>query len=272
MALTVFMYHEVVRAEQLAAIEGKINTNYVVTYDVFEAHLRAIRDAGATVVTPDEISERLAAGKQLPDKAVLITFDDGFLGNYELALPLLQTFGFPATFYVVTNKIGDERMLSWDQLREMHAAGMTVGSHTVSHPLLSTLGKEETRQELERSRDVIAEQLRTETRHLSLPNGDTNEWYRDLAAELAYATVCGSEFGRNASSIDPLFIERIAIKKTTSAAQITKYVEGDWATFAMSAVKSLLKKLLVGLLSKRRYDALYNRLFGVEDQRKGSAY
>ena len=237
MSLTVLMYHEVAQPKTLGVLSRKINSTYVVLEDTFRQHMQAILDADAEVVTPDQVHSWLDDGAELPEPAVMITFDDGFGGNYTLAYPILQSFGFPATFYVVTNRIGDELMLSWEQLREMQDGGMTIASHTTSHPLLSTLARNETELEFARSAEVLEERIGTQFRHLSLPNGDTNEWYRQVASELGYKTVCGSQFGRNDANSDRLYLKRIAVKKSTSAEDVQSYVQGHWPVFATNSVK-----------------------------------
>ena len=271
MPLTALMYHEVVEPDAFDTIEGKINTTYVVSSEQFRAHLQALSEVGATSVSPADIKAWLDGNADLPERAVLITFDDGFVGNYTLALPLLSEYGFSATFFVVTNRIGDPMMLTWEQLREMRAAGMTIASHTASHPLLSTLDAAETDSEISVSCRRIEEQLGEGPRYLSLPNGDQNEWYRSVAGKHSVDLVFGSEFGRNLAGADPLALRRIAMKRSTAANQIRDFVEGRWSIFAANQAKQLVKRMLVSLLTKRRYDAIYNRLAGVEEQRKGTA-
>ena len=272
MSVTVLMYHEVLSEAAIAQLGRSINPSYVVTDTVFRQHLQAISDAGATVVTPDDVHDWLEESRPLPDRAVLITFDDGFAGNHDVALPILQEFGFAATFFVATNKIGDDLMMDWEQVRTLHESGMTVASHTVSHPLLSVLDEAETELELARSQQIIGEHVGEPARHLSLPNGDTNAWYRGIAEQLGYRTVFGSRFGRNAGAADRMYLDRIAIKRTTSSSDVTAYVEGSLRVFAAAFVKEAAKKTLVLLLTKKRYDALYNRFFGVDEQRKGHAH
>ena len=271
MPLMALMYHEVVAPDAFHTVEGKINTTYVVSTEQFRDHLQALSAAGATSVSPRDVREWLDGNAELPERAVLITFDDGFVGNYTQALPILQEYGFTATFFVVTNRIGDPLMLTWEQLREMSAAGMTIASHTASHPLLSTLDAEETENEFAVSVQRIEEQLGEGPRYLSLPNGDQNASYRAIARDQGIELVFGSEFGRNMPNADPLALRRVAIKNSTTADQVRGFIEGRWSIFALNQAKQLVKQCLVLLLTKRRYDAIYNRLAGVEEQRKGTA-
>jgi peptidoglycan/xylan/chitin deacetylase (PgdA/CDA1 family) len=265
------MYHEVARDRELDGLVGRINGSYVVTDAMFREHLAALGEHGATVVSLDEVARWLGGAHRLPERSVVLTFDDGFLGNYTNALPILETHGFDSTCFMVTNRIGDSGMLSWSDLRDMSKRGMSVQSHTASHPLLSTIGEAETTRELGKSKAVLEDGLGCAVRHCSLPNGDTNPWYREIARGAGYHTVCGSEFGRNVHGADPYFLKRIAVKRTTTARQLVAYLSDRWDVYALHAAKSSVKKGVVTLLGKRRYDAIYNRLLGIDEQRKGDA-
>jgi len=271
MSVTILMYHEIARQEQLGDLTRLINPQYVTIDRNFEEHLALFDRINVTVVGLDDVAAWLRGDVELPERTVVITFDDGFAGNHKLALPSLVKAGREATFFVVTNRIDDPMMLSATQMLEMHQEGMTIGSHTCSHPLLSTLGQLETRAELSVSKEFLEERLNRAVRHISLPNGDSNEWFRQAAHDAGYVTACGSDFGRNSRAADPLYLNRIIVKQSTSADDIEAYVTGRWSVFAANMAKSLAKQALVSLLTKRRYDALYNRVNGVDEQRKGDA-
>lgn len=267
--LPILMYHEVALPPQLELLAGKIQRSYVVTLEQFEQHLETLRNFGANAVTPAQLLAWLDGSSPLPPRPVLITFDDGFAGNHQLAFPALERAGYKAIFFVATNKIGDPLMMTWPQLAEMAEHGMAVESHTASHPLLSTLTREETLAELRNSKAAIEAHTGRRVTMVSLPNGDSNPWYRELAEELGYRAGCGSRFGRNVGRVERYFLQRIAMKHSTSAADLEGYLSGRSMTYAWAASKAAAKRALAGVLTKRVYDRLYNGLFGVEDQRKG---
>src|SRR5258708_34307520 len=94
-----------------------------------------LKDKGYNAITPDDLVAAMTRGSQLPDRPVLITFDDGYLDAYTNALPVLKHFGFVGTFFVVTTWIdeGHSGYLSWDQAKEMVQEGMYVQNHTSEH-------------------------------------------------------------------------------------------------------------------------------------------
>lgn len=267
----IFMYHEVVEANGFDAIAGRIQTDYVVDTATFEAHLRRLRELGCSSIDLDALTGWLRDGTPIPDRSVVITFDDGFAGNATLATPLLEKYGFKATFFIATNRIGDTAMVTWDQLRDMAARGMRIESHTASHPLLSTLSADETRRELTASREALETTLGTPVSYISLPNGDSNPWYASLACQSGYHGGCGSEFGVNDRDVDPYFLRRIAIKRHTSARDIGDYVLRDSLSYNWAMGKARVKRMVPQIIGKQRYDRLYNTFFGVAEQRKGRA-
>jgi peptidoglycan/xylan/chitin deacetylase (PgdA/CDA1 family) len=267
----IFMYHEVVEANGFDTIAGRIQTDYVVDTATFESHLRRLRELDCSSIGLDALIGWLRDGMPIPERSVVITFDDGFAGNATLATPLLEKYGFMATFFIATNRIGDTAMVSWDQLREMAARGMAIESHTASHPLLSTLSAEETRRELAGSREVLELNLGRPVNYISLPNGDSNPWYASLACQSGYRGGCGSEFGVNDREVDPYFLRRIAIKRHTTARDIGDYVLRDSLSYNWAMSKARLKRMVPQIIGKQRYDRLYNTFFGVAEQRKGRA-
>lgn len=146
------------------------------------------------------------ADGSLAAPTAFLTFDDGFLDNYETVLPLLRERGLPALCFVIPPLLEDGgafawpevaadrerfpetmRSIDWAQAEEMAEAGFEIGSHTLTHPRLQLLGPEQLRQELSDSRAAIRERLgRCDT--LAYPFG---EWSDEVAAA---ARECGYRF------------------------------------------------------------------------------
>ena len=103
----------------------------------FVAQMRYLVDGGYHVISFAALVDALEGRDTLPNRAVVITFDDGWENQYHHAFPILRRFGLTATFFVFTTPIGvDGKLMTWEQLRELQAAGMTIGSHTRTHPSL----------------------------------------------------------------------------------------------------------------------------------------
>lgn len=109
-------------------------TDYTMTTDALRRDLDWLRDNGYETILPRELAAgRLDNGSALPEKAVLLTFDDGYMSNYTLAFPILREYGAKATISLITSRIDGEYpgFLSWDACREMAESGLVeFASHT----------------------------------------------------------------------------------------------------------------------------------------------
>jgi peptidoglycan/xylan/chitin deacetylase (PgdA/CDA1 family) len=136
-------------------------------------------------------------------KPLAITFDDGWDNQYTYAFPLLTKYHDVATFYLFTNPIGKvEHYLTWEQLKDMQAAGNVVGSHTVMHPYLNKLTPDELMHELTASKATIEEHLGTPVVHFAYPFGYHDQTVEAALATAGYAT--GRTLDKHVVQTDPL--------------------------------------------------------------------
>lgn len=104
----------------------------------FRQHLQLLQDEAFTVVDLESALVKLQRGESIADNAVAITFDDGYHNIYDNAWPLLKEFDYPFTVFVATDPIDQQYsdMMSWDQLRDLHHAGVTIANHSTDHAYL----------------------------------------------------------------------------------------------------------------------------------------
>jgi peptidoglycan/xylan/chitin deacetylase (PgdA/CDA1 family) len=129
--LAILCYHHV---------DSSIRSAYSVSSAQLNAQLDALEKRGFAFVSPAQVEAFYAKGSPLPPKSALITFDDGNLDVYANGYPLLRKRGIPFAFYVYPNAVNRGHAIhcvSWDDLREMAANGVTIGSHSMSHPILT---------------------------------------------------------------------------------------------------------------------------------------
>src|SRR5262245_52179312 len=105
-----------------------------VTAEVFGQQMKFLHDNGYHVISFSDVADYFEKGHELPTLPVIISFDDGWVTQYENALPFLMQYHFPATFFVVTDYIGHRNFFSWPQLQTLLTEGMKIGSHSRSHP------------------------------------------------------------------------------------------------------------------------------------------
>ena len=146
----------------------------------FREQLALLRSAGFRFVTMAELA-REAGGSEPPAGLAAITFDDGMRNNHEVALPILQELGIPATVYVTIGFIdgaspwigadGDRAMMSAAQLRELAQAGWELGAHTMTHPDMAALDYDACLKEISDSRVALEELTGTPVETFAYPFG-----------------------------------------------------------------------------------------------------
>ena len=102
----------------------------------FDAQLAYLQSNGYSTISLDDLYNYLAGGASLPPRPIILTFDDGYRDAYDIALPLLQKHRMTGTFFIISDFIssGNPAYLTWDMVKEMSNAGMSIESHTRSHP------------------------------------------------------------------------------------------------------------------------------------------
>jgi peptidoglycan/xylan/chitin deacetylase (PgdA/CDA1 family) len=128
----ILVYHHV--------LPGRGSSLLFVSPEGFEQQLKYLRDNGYRTVTFGDLADCLEYGAVLPERPVILSFDDGWENQYQYAFPLLRKYGFAGTFYVVSGYLDHPNFMTTDQLKTMIAGGMTIGSHSRSHPALPGLG------------------------------------------------------------------------------------------------------------------------------------
>jgi peptidoglycan/xylan/chitin deacetylase (PgdA/CDA1 family) len=240
--VTVLCYHR---------FEERARDGLAITPADFEAQMQTLRDEGIAVISMDDLLAWRRGEKTIPSRAAVITIDDGYLSGYTTAWPILQTFGYPFTMYIYTDYVkGGPRSggqsMTWDQLAEMHRAGVEIGCHSISHSSL-TARKGRTpeaygewlREELEESKRMIEENLGITVKTFAYPYGNQNEEVRKAAAAAGYEaafSVRGEKLGQGDG--DPMALGRYAIDSTKPAvfAQAVRF--RTTGSLAATSVKS----------------------------------
>ncbi|HEV8164489.1 MAG TPA: polysaccharide deacetylase family protein, partial [Actinomycetota bacterium] len=161
-AVAVIGYHRVDDVEDPLAVRS----------DTFAAHMAilAAQRRQRPVLHLQEALDRLAAGTA-PRRSVAVTFDDAWADNHRTALGPLVECAIPATLYVPSRLLGRPGYMTRSQLREMAAAGVTVGAHSRTHADLRACGDAELEREVQGSRDDLEELLGTPVTSFAYPAG-----------------------------------------------------------------------------------------------------
>ena len=190
--------------------------------DDFRRHLDALDTWGATVLPLGAAVAALESGT-LPDRAVALTFDDGYASVVETAWPILRERGLPTTLFVVTDSLTRDLRFAWDrdepdhdrlrlasadELVDAAATGLDIGSHTVSHPWLPRLSPDDLKRELVDSRTALEELLGRPVTSLAYPTGGWNPAVRAAAADAGYDLAITVDRGLNTRRTPHLSLRR----------------------------------------------------------------
>jgi len=153
----------------------------------FQGDLEYLSREGYNPLSLTQIKHLLSdSAAILPDKPVVITFDDGYVDNYENAFPLLEKYSMKASFYMITGMTGQPNRMTASHIREMAAAGMDFGSHTVTHRQLADLSPQEAKTELTESKFALEQILSKAVDFIAYPCGSYNNDSLRLVRETGY--------------------------------------------------------------------------------------
>lgn len=179
----ILMYHDILPEKEVF---------FDVTPEEFEGHLQLLQAQGITPISADQLTQHLVTGAPLPEKPVLLTFDDGYAGHYEYVYPLLKRYGYPGVFSIYTSKVGTNygrSSLTWEQIKQMAADPLvTIAAHSVTHPDdLREMSPEEMRYEIVESKRLLESQLGIPIKYFTYPAGHYDEEVAAIVQEVGYA-------------------------------------------------------------------------------------
>jgi peptidoglycan/xylan/chitin deacetylase (PgdA/CDA1 family) len=157
----------------------------------FEEQVTYLKENGYHTITFAELVGAFNGEVTLPSNPVIITFDDGWDDIYNVAYPILQEHGLRATFFIATNWLENlEGTLTWAQLEEMSAGGMEFGSHSFTHPYLTTADPDWRKYELEESKAALERHTGKTITALAYPFGLYDDAVIEAVKEAGYLTAC----------------------------------------------------------------------------------
>ena len=216
-SVPVLMYHEVSPDPHSAF------RRYTVGAREFTRQMGWLAARGYRTIDMDTLHRARTAGAPLPERSVLITFDDGFQGCTDHALPVLRAHGFTAVFFLVTDCMGETSrwmlpevgmelpLMGWDTARGLVEEGFQCGAHTATHPRLAGLDPARCRAELVEGRRRLEAELKRPVLHLAYPFGSYDAAARAMAAEAGYLTACSTQAGLSAPDDDLLALHRVTV-------------------------------------------------------------
>jgi peptidoglycan/xylan/chitin deacetylase (PgdA/CDA1 family) len=228
----ILMYHSVTDAP------NPDTRPLAVTPSAFADHLDYLKDRGFTPLTVADLIASLnhTTGRSLPERPVVLTFDDGYADFHEHALPLLDRHSFTATVFLTSGWVSDagkdaagrplDRMLSWNQAREAAECGVEIGGHSHSHPQLDQLSDHDLRQELRRNKALLEDRIGRPVATMAYPYGYSSARVRREVRRAGYWAACAVNNAITAEGHDVLALPRLTVAHGTTPGMFRRAVEG----------------------------------------------
>jgi len=176
---------------------SKTESNIMTVQDTaFEAQMQYLKENDYRVITLNQFYDFVKFNAPIPEKSVIITFDDGWRSTYEIGLPILKKFGFPATLFIYTDFVGQspDKSLTWEMVQELQAGSVDIQCHSKSHRDLTQMNPNEQFEqyynalnlEMSLPNNMVMEKLKRRCDYLAYPYGATNRLVASLAEKHGY--------------------------------------------------------------------------------------
>lgn len=215
--IPILMYHYV---REFNDPKDKIGTNLSVSPTNFDKQMNWLKTNNYRTVN----SNYLLNPVKLDFKPIILTFDDGYRDMYTDAFPILIKYRFTGTFYIVSDYVNEnnERYLNWDMVKEMSDAGMTIGSHTLTHIDLTKNSDVKINTEIAESKKIIGEKIGKDIEDFCYPSGKFNNSIANIVKNAGYQTATTVKTGAVTQKSDLFQLPRYRIENTTNLEKILK--------------------------------------------------
>ena len=259
------MYHEISADTDESSALGVMMPSYFIDKDKFRQHLKILSDLNYKSLALADMHKKKILSKH---RCVIVTFDDGWLGNCEFALPLLREFNINAIVFICTSLIGTSGFMNWSHIDQLVEAGISVQSHALSHQPLETLSEKEIYNELYKSKKLIEEKTGQPVSAISFPHGSYNENIINIAYKIGYRTFFTSDVSCNVKSnaIDDCCVfGRFAVTDDISINKFIKLVQCDALLMLRSSLLKKTKTMIRRLVGINKYRKIYRWFYKIND-------
>jgi peptidoglycan/xylan/chitin deacetylase (PgdA/CDA1 family) len=216
----ILMYHRID-----PGTKDQITNNLLVPAMNFEEQLSYLRSEGYTTLGFDDMYRAFYAGEALPEKSVILTFDDGYVDNYQYAFPLLKKYNQKATFFVSTSYTDvNNRYMTKSQIKEMSEAGMDIESHIVNHADMAIMPPEVLSKELTDSKRTLEKWTNRDIFFIAYPYGSYNQQVVNEAQKAGYLMGISTRIGKNQKRNDPFGLFRFSVGPRTTISSFSNIV------------------------------------------------
>ena len=193
------------------SVRESADNEVTITPELLRTQLQYIRDEGYVTLTLSELKAYILNNSPIPAKSILITFDDGYMDNYDKAFPILKDLNMVATIFCITSNLDGSYYLSKEAITEMSNYGIDIESHTVNHPKLNEMTYNEQLAELIESKKTLESITGKKIESIAYPFGDFNDDSIKAAKDAGYTLGFTTKKGFSDRDDNPLKLDRIYI-------------------------------------------------------------
>jgi len=184
---------------------------YSVSAVEFEKQMQYLKENGYTAISLLEFAKAKKGKFTLPEKPIIITFDDGYENNYTTAMPIMEKYGMKGTMFMVANDIGKQDYFTVEQMKDWQAHHMEIGSHTANHVPLATLTSEQKKEEIVASKLLLEWKGLNTVFFMAYPFGSFDAESEQLLKENEYLGALTGKSGLNTADTNPYLLHRVNV-------------------------------------------------------------
>ena len=220
--IPILMYHYVRAVDQASDPLGYALS---IAPEAFEQQMAWLYERGYATVRMDTLARCLRREALCPTRPVALTFDDGYEDAYSAVLPVLQRYGFTATFYIVSGFVGQSGYMGWEQLAGLRDAGMEIGAHSVDHLNLTSLDSAEASRQIAQSKADIERGLGINVTSFCYPAGLYDAAIEEQVRAAGFLSATTTRWDSDYS--DPLALPRRRVAGGTGVDRFVGIVQGS---------------------------------------------
>jgi peptidoglycan/xylan/chitin deacetylase (PgdA/CDA1 family) len=206
----------------------KLRVDLSVTPANFEAQLKYLASEGYHTIKLSDLAEYLISGTRLPSKPIVLTFDDGYLDNYQNALPILKKYNMVGTFFIITGFVDEGRTgyMNWDQIEDLAIEGNEIGSHTMSHLDLRNRTRAMLNTEIVSSKLTIESRIGVTVKSFCYPAGKYDARTLDVVRAADYTVAVSTDVQGVIQSADWIYeLRRVRVRGTYSVTDFAYWLK-----------------------------------------------
>ena len=240
---TILMYHGIIADQSSVPADRETGAGlYDVSAENFSTQMEFLKNHFYTVTVAEEAD-------LINKSKLLITFDDGEKNNFQSAFPVLKRCVFPAYFFITVERIGKKGYMNWEELKELRDANMFIGSHGLTHRILTELKEKEVEKELAQSKLALEQNLKISVDYFSVPRGFYDARIIEMARRAGYKKIFTSAPGAPAEGF---CLGRMAVKGDWNLKRFEQALSGEVP--AGEDIFNFFKNAAKKVLGGRAYD------------------